>query len=35
MVASKADWEDLSAAAPLYAERWDGPLFDAGKTPSG
>ena len=30
MVASKADWEDLSAAPPLYAEDWDGPLFDAG-----
>jgi len=29
MVASKADWEDLSAAPPLYAEDWDGPLFDS------
>ncbi len=29
MVASKADWEDLSAAAPLYAAHWGGPIFDA------
>lgn len=34
MVASKADWEDLIAAAPLYADRWGGPLVDARVTAS-
>jgi len=35
MVASKADWEDLRAAPPLYAVDWGGQLFDAGDPTSG
>jgi hypothetical protein len=35
MVASKADWEDLTAREPMYADRWGGQLFTVSDPESG